>query len=56
MKYAVTCAPPNSMFFLEDMAGGKSPEIDGMLETPNNILQVSTSERKCCSAGQSPDI
>lgn len=28
MKQSVLFAPPNSLFFLEDPAGGKSPEID----------------------------
>ncbi|NVN87020.1 MAG: hypothetical protein HXX15_13145 [Rhodopseudomonas sp.] len=28
MKQSVRIAPPNSLFFLEDPSGGKSPEID----------------------------
>ncbi|KIZ37218.1 MULTISPECIES: hypothetical protein [Rhodopseudomonas] len=28
MKQSVRIAPPNSLFFLEDPAGGKSPEVE----------------------------
>ncbi len=88
MKFVIRCAPPNSIFVLEDVRGGKSPEIemiepaiwatrsciivgslcfmdgetelavsdlpddalaaapafDGVLDTPNRIFRVSTSE------------
>lgn len=90
MKTLIRFAPPNCIFFLEDIAGGKSPKIDerpttiwstrsciivgclawvdgetemtvsdamrdvpsfdpvfdGMLDTPNQAFQVSTSEKE----------
>ena len=90
MKKLINVAPPNSLFFFEDGAGSKSPEIekrpvhiwssrsciavgslcfadgetelmisdsaddalqtpptfDGVLDTPNRIFQVSTSEHE----------
>jgi hypothetical protein len=42
MKHTTTCAPPNSMVFLEDARGGKSPTIDDAVPaiwaTPTTIV------------------